>query len=102
MLFGTGHRDIKKAALFVNLRRLAGGHVGGDAAIDQVQHIDRLPLLTLGRMDRRQDQIILVEFGAAGFGAGRIGRVKRHFGEKALAARVTHGDLFELVEVTGA
>jgi hypothetical protein len=53
-------------------------------------------------MDRRQDQIILVEFRTAGFGAGRIGRVERQFGEKALAARVTRGDLFELVEVTGA
>src|SRR5437660_2194705 len=61
MLFGTGHSDIKEAALFVDLRRRAGGHVGGDAAIDEVQHIDRLPFLALGRMDRRQDQIILVE-----------------------------------------
>src|SRR6266436_9456833 len=101
MLLGTGHGDIKQTALFLDLRRIAGGHVRGDAAIDELQHIDRVPFLTLGRMDRRQDQIILVEPGKAGFGAGRIGRVERHFGEKAFAVWVAHGDLFELVEVTG-
>jgi hypothetical protein len=53
-------------------------------------------------MDRRQDQIILVEPGKAGFGAGHVGRVERHFGEKAFAVWVAHGDLFELVEVSGA
>src|SRR5260370_23834952 len=37
MLFGTGHSDIKEAALFVDLRWRVGGHVGGDAAIDEVQ-----------------------------------------------------------------
>jgi class 3 adenylate cyclase len=85
-----------------DLRWIAGGHVRGDAAINELQHIDRIPFLTLGRMDRRQDQIILVEPGAAGFGAGRVGRVERHFGEKAFAVWVTHGDLFKLVEVSGA
>jgi hypothetical protein len=53
-------------------------------------------------MDRRQDQIILVELGTAGVSAARIGRVERHLGEEAFAARVTHGDLFELVEISGA
>src|SRR5689334_3199124 len=53
---------IKETAFFVDLRWLARGYVGGDAAIDEVQHIDRLPFLALGRMDCRQDQIILVEF----------------------------------------
>ncbi len=75
MLFRTGHSDIKEAALFFDLRRRVGGHVGRDAAIDEVQHIDRLPFLALGRMDPRQDQIILVEFTAAGFGTGRIRRI---------------------------
>jgi hypothetical protein len=57
MLLGTGHGDIKQTALFLGLRRIAGGHVRGDAAIDEVQHVDRIPFLTLGRMDCRQDQI---------------------------------------------
>src|SRR5580704_12354423 len=99
MLLGAGHGDIEQAALFVDLRRIAGGHVGGDAAIDEVQHVDRIPFLPFGRMDRRQDQIILVEPGPAGFGARRIGRVERHFGEEAFAVWVTHGDLLELVEI---
>src|SRR5207302_3430664 len=76
MLLGTGHGDIKQTALFLDLRRIAGGHVRGDAAIDEIQHVDRIPFLALGRMDRRQDQIILVEPGAAGFGAGHLGRVE--------------------------
>jgi len=88
MLFGTGHSDIKETALFVDLRRLPGWPCRRGCNHHEVQHIDCLPFLTLGRMNRRQDQIIFVEFRAAGFGAGRIGRVERHFGEKALAARL--------------
>jgi hypothetical protein len=61
---GTGHGDIKQTALFLDLRRIAGGQIRGDATIDEIQHVDRIPFLTLGRMDRRQDQIILVEPGA--------------------------------------
>jgi hypothetical protein len=102
MPLGAGHSDIQQAPLFLDLRSIAGGHVRGNAAIDEIQHIDRVPFLTLGRTDRRQDQIILVEPGATGFGTARIGRVERHLGEKAFAARVIHGDLFELIEVCGA
>ena len=35
MLLGTGHGDIQQTALFLDLRRIAGGHVGGHAAIDE-------------------------------------------------------------------
>src|SRR5215831_6764910 len=102
MLLGTGHGDIQQAALFVDLRWLVGGHIRGDAAINEVQHVNSVPFLPLGRMDCRQDQIILVELKTAGVGAARIGRVECHLGEEAFAARVTHGNLFELVEVCGA
>src|SRR5436305_786148 len=47
ILLSTGHGDIKQTALFLDLRRIAGGHVRGDAAIDEMQHIDRVPFLTL-------------------------------------------------------
>jgi hypothetical protein len=40
-------------------------------------------------MDRRQDQVVLVEQRHAGFIAGCIRRIKGDLGEKALAAGVT-------------
>src|SRR5215469_8170746 len=51
MLLGTGHGNIQQAALFVDLRWLVGGHIRGDAAINEVQHVNSVPFLPLGRMD---------------------------------------------------
>ena len=47
-------------------------------------------------MDRRQDQIILIEVGAAGVRAARIGRFERLLGEKAFTAGMTDRDLLQL------
>jgi hypothetical protein len=50
-------------------------------------------------MNGRQDQIVLVELRAAGFGAAGIGWVQCQLGQKALAGDVTGGNLLELVEI---
>jgi hypothetical protein len=50
----------------------------------------------------REDQIVLVELRAAGFGAARIRRVQSQLGQKALTGGVAGGDLLELVKVSGA
>ena len=52
-----------------------------------LQHRDRAPLLPLGRMDRREDQVVLVEAAGPGFVAGGRRRVERQLGEEALARR---------------
>ena len=47
----------------------------------------RLPLLALGRMDGRQDQVVLVEQRRARLGRWWLGRIEREFGQEALARR---------------
>ena len=50
-------------------------------------------------MDRRQDQVVLVEQRRAGLVAGRVRRIERQLGQEALAGRVAGGDARELREV---
>ena len=80
----------------------AACHIRRNTAVDEVENEDRVAFLPLGRMNGRQDQIVLVELGAAGFGAAGIGRVQCQLGQKTLTGGVAGGDLLELVEVSGA
>ena len=98
----AGHRDIQQATFLVDLRRLSGGHVRRNAPVDQVQHIDRVPFLTLGRMDCRQDKIIFVELRTPGVCATCVGRFERQLGQKAFTAGMAGSDLLQLFEVAGA
>src|SRR5262249_10766678 len=102
MVPGPRHRDIEQAALFFQLGRCAGAKVGWHAAIDDIQHIDRLPLLSLRGMDGRQDQIVFIEQRNASLIAGRVGRIERKFGEETLAGGIAACDLFELDEIGAA
>src|SRR5450759_3269338 len=60
IVLGARHRHIEQTALLLELCRRAGAEIGRDAAIDGVEHEDRLPLLSLGGMNRRKDEIILI------------------------------------------
>ena len=102
VVLGAGHGDVEQAAFFFELRAGAGAEIGGHAAIDHIEHVDRLPFLPLGGMDRRQDQIVLVEQRHAGLVAGGVGRIEREFGEEAFARRIAAGNLFELDQVGAA
>jgi len=53
-------------------------------------------------MNGGQDQIVLVELRAAGFGAAGIGRIQCQLGQKTLAGEEAGGDLLDLVEVSSA
>ena len=50
-------------------------------------------------MDRRKDQVVLVEQRDSCLVAGRVGRIERQLGEKAFARGVTGCDLLKLDEV---
>ncbi len=63
------HRDIEQATLPLRFPPLFRPEVGGDAAVDGVEDEYRFPFLPFGGMDRRQDQIILVEKRAAPAGS---------------------------------
>ena len=53
-------------------------------------------------MDRRQDQIVLVEQRHAGLVAGGVGRIERQFGQEPLARGIAAGNLLELDQVGAA
>ena len=53
MILGAGHRDVEQTAFFLDFLCGSGGEIGGDAAIDTVEHKDGFLLLTLGRMNSR-------------------------------------------------
>jgi hypothetical protein len=79
-ILGARHRDVKQAAFFLDLFARAGGHIGRNAAIDDIEDKDRLPFLPFRRMDRRQDQIVFVEQGLSGLVARGLRRVERKIG----------------------
>ena len=61
LVLGARHRDIEQPPLLLDLGGRAGAEIGRDAAVDDVEHEDRLPFLALGGMDGREDQVVLVE-----------------------------------------
>ena len=96
MILGARHGDIEQPPLFLDLGAGAGREVRWQAAVDDIENVDRLPFLALGRMDGGEDQIVLVEQRLAGSIAGGLGRIERELGEEPLAARIGRGDLREL------
>jgi hypothetical protein len=75
--FRARHRDVEKAPLFLDLLDVFGSHVRGDAPVNHIQYKHCAPLLALGRMDRRQNEIIFVQVGRFGFCACGLGWVER-------------------------
>jgi hypothetical protein len=51
IVLGARHRDIEQASLLLDLGGRPGAEVGGNAAIDDIEHEDGLPFLALGGMD---------------------------------------------------
>ena len=99
VVFGPSHGDIEQPTFFFDLCRRSGAEVRRHAAVDHIEHEHRFPLLTFGGVDRRQDQIVLVEQGNAGLVAGGVGRIERQFGEEAFSGRIGARNLLELDKV---
>lgn len=66
IVFGARHRDIEQSTLFFQFLRRAGAKVGWDASIDGIDDKDRFPLLSFCRVDRGQNQVVLIKQGNAG------------------------------------
>ena len=96
---GACHRNVQQPALFLDFHARAGTEIGGNAPIHRIEDEDRFPFLTLRGMDRRQDQVILIEQRYTGLIAGCIRRVEGQFCQKPLARRIAGRDLFELKQV---
>src|SRR5258706_15980401 len=94
-----GHRDIEETALLFDLGGGPGAKIRRQATVDHVEHKDRFPFLSFSRMDRREDQVVLVEQRDSRLVAGRIGRIERQLGEEALARRIAARDLLKLDQI---
>ena len=99
MVLGARHRHIQQAAFFFDFSCVAGGHVRRDATVDCVQHVHRVPFLALGRMNRREDQVVLVAQRWARFVARGLGRVEREIGQKRHPVGETRRQPNELPQV---
>jgi hypothetical protein len=92
----AGHCDIEQSTFFLDFGGGAGAEIGGDTAVHGIQHEDGLPLLPLCRMDRGQDQKVLIEQRRP---AGCDQRSVGGAGQEALARRIAGRDLPQLQEV---
>src|SRR6185437_7722784 len=99
VVLGAGEADIEQAPLLVDELGLAGRELGGEAAIDHVEEVDRIPLHPFGGVDGGEDEVVLIERGTAGEIARRIGGVEGELRQEALAGGVLAGKHLELIEV---
>ena len=97
IILGAGHGDVKQPTFLFKLGCCPGAEIRGHAAIDDIEQEHRLPFLALGRMDRRQDQIIFVEQGnprlrsLVASGGSSVSSVR-----KRTTGRISARNLFEL------
>jgi hypothetical protein len=55
VVLGARHRDVEQPSLLLNFRRCSGTEVGGNAAVNHIEHEHGLPFLSLCRMNGRKD-----------------------------------------------
>src|SRR5256885_2682987 len=89
------HRDVQQPPLLLDLFFAPRRHVRGNTAVDHVQDVDDVPFLALGRMDSRENQVILIDERVASEIAERFGGIQREIREEALAALVIAGEALE-------
>src|SRR5262249_6422168 len=70
-----------------------------NAAINDVEYEHGFPFLAFGRVDRRQDEKILVKQRNSCEVARGVRRIERQLGQEALTRRVSAGDLFKLDQI---
>src|SRR3989475_8983629 len=96
------HRDVHQPPLLLDLFFAPRRHVRGNTAVDHVQDVDDVPFLALGRMDSRENQVILIDERVASEIAERFGGIQREIGEEALAALVIAAEALERFQVGDA
>jgi hypothetical protein len=77
----------------------ASREIGGYAAVNDIQHEDGFPLLPFGRMNRREDQIVLIQHRHPCLIARGIRRVERQLGQEASPRWITCGNFLEPQQV---
>ena len=100
IVLGASERDVEQSELLVETIALVKGHVGWDVAVRGVDERDGSPLTSLGRMDRREDQVVVIEMRSTGQVAGSLGRIDDELREKPLSVRVGSRGRRKLVEIS--
>src|SRR4029453_17671109 len=77
-------------------------HVGGDVAVACVDDVDVLPLEAFRGVDRREDEVVVVEAWWAAVVRTRERRVEDELGDEAFEARRGCGRTDQLIEVDQA
>ena len=80
LIFRARHGDVKEPAFFFDLLAGSDAQVRRDAAVDGIQHEYGFPFLALRRMDRREDEVVLIEKRRSRLVARRAGWVERELG----------------------
>src|SRR5579859_735897 len=93
------HRDVEQPALLLDFLRTSGGHVGRNTSVDNVQNIDHIPLLPFGRVDRRENQVVVVNQRIAREIARRFRGIERQVAEEALARGMILCEVLEHLEI---
>ena len=84
---GAGEGDVEQAPLLRHALLRGGAHVGGEVAVVGADHVHRLPLQALGRVDRAEHEVVLVEVGPSRQCRARGGRIDRQLGHEAAQLR---------------
>ena len=98
----TRHCDVQQPPLLVDSIRLAGCEFRREISVGDIQHVDRVPFLALGRMHGGQHQIILIQHRWPCELATRARRVERQLGQESFAARILSGQMLQHFEIGGA
>ena len=72
--FRARHGDTQNPTLFFDLFRAACPHIRWYTTIRDIENVDDVPFLSLGRMNRGQYEIVFVEQGCTGFGTAGLRR----------------------------
>src|SRR5919106_4042574 len=94
VVLGSGECDVEEPPLLLEGLLVTGRHVARHHPVRRVDDVDDLPLTTLGRVDGRENQVILVEERGPGEIPGRARRVQRPGGGETPAGVVARSDLF--------
>ena len=98
----AGESDVQQAPLLLDEFRLARREFRRETAVDDVEHVNRVPLHSFRRVNGREHQVVIIEQRLAREVAGGMRRIERELREKALARGILPGQLLELIQVAQA
>jgi hypothetical protein len=99
MILGTRHCHVEQTALFLNFLCCTSGEIRRDTAVDAIENKHGLPFLPLGRMNSRENEVIVVQSRCTSLIASGVRWIQRQLSQKLLAIRITQGNLRQLHQI---